>query len=408
MDDARQFDALIDDIYSASLTTADPTPLLGRIAAYVGYEILGLTTAQSRYSRPTCRACFGMDLAICQRAEEAFAVSLSVKDPDAGELATGQFAFRDEMISDADYHAQPYYDSVIAPHGLEHGLKLCLENSAERIIFANFARPRPDVDRAWQRRAVAALAPHWVRATQIYLKLEQVELLHRAYEDSTNLSPLPLVIYDNTRSLYFVNTRARLLAAGDGLTIARGGLQAGTDAENQRLRRAVAEAVAGSNASWGRSAGVDVAISRPSGKRPYHLVVVPLSPGRHCESRRPAAMVIVFDPEAEPSATLERCYELFGFTRAEAEVALGVMQGRSIEQIAAAMGNSVATVRNLLKRVFQKAGVNRQNELTRLMLHSALVVDPVPASAPPGPSTLDRRPAGARAVAQKPSTSCML
>ena len=46
-----------------------------------------------------------------------------------------------------------------------------------------------------------------------------------------------------------------------------------------------------------------------------------------------------------------------------------------IRDRALAEGNSVATARNLLKRVFQKAGVSRQNDLTRLLLNSPLRID---------------------------------
>jgi len=46
------------------------------------------------------------------------------------------------------------------------------------------------------------------------------------------------------------------------------------------------------------------------------------------------------------------------------------MQGRSLEEIASSQGKAVATARNLLKRVYLKTGVNRQNELARVMLNS--------------------------------------
>ena len=84
--------------------------------------------------------------------------------------------------------------------------------------------------------------------------------------------------------------------------------------------------------------------------------------------------MVIFDPDEEMGASIERCRDVFGFTRAEAQIALGIMQGRSLEQIASAQGNAVATARNLLKRVYVKTGVNRQSELARVMLHSPLLL----------------------------------
>ena len=72
MDKHNQLNTLIEDIYSAALTTDDPTPLLGRIAGFLGYEVCTLTTARSRYTQASCDASWGMDPAICERAERDF------------------------------------------------------------------------------------------------------------------------------------------------------------------------------------------------------------------------------------------------------------------------------------------------------------------------------------------------
>lgn len=110
--------------------------------------------------------------------------------------------------------------------------------------------------------------------------------------------------------------------------------------------------------------------------------VVPLGIGHGRDNRRPAALVAIFDAEAELRVSVERCCELFGFTPAEAQVAIGIMNGKSIEQIAAAQGRSLATSRNLLKRAFAKTGVKRQSELTYLMLNSPLFYNAAGAAAP--------------------------
>lgn len=373
MQEEAGISALIDDIYAAALTTDDPSPLLGRLAKFLGFEAVGLVTARSQYTEPTCNAAWGLDLALCQRMEEQFAVSLSVVKLRGHEIQAGEFGFRDEFISDAEFRSHPFFHEFVLPHRLQDGLKVCLENSAERMIFVNFARPVPGADRERQRRLVAILAPHWVRATQVFIKLGQFELFRRAYEEAANLSPLPVVVFDNTGSLFFANARAtRLLEARDGLALCHGTLHATADAENQRLRQLVRQAAIRPDTAQGALPSLDIVVKRPSGKRPYQLVVIPLSPGRPCEGRRPAAMVVIVDPEAEFEVSAKRCSELFGFTRAEAQVALGVMRGRSVEEIAAMLGNSIATSRNLLKRVFLKTGVSRQSELTRLLLSSSL------------------------------------
>ncbi len=58
---------------------------------------------------------------------------------------------------------------------------------------------------------------------------------------------------------------------------------------------------------------------------------------------------------------------LFDLTRAEARVAQEITIGRSVEEVAASMGTTVATVRTQLKSVYRKTGVNRQSQLVALL-----------------------------------------
>jgi len=88
-------------------------------------------------------------------------------------------------------------------------------------------------------------------------------------------------------------------------------------------------AIASSNSATDPLQGADLCISRPSRKRSYQVVVTPLAPAtQRWGQRRPAAAVVIFDPDDEITASIERCRDIFGFTRAEAQVALGIMQGQ--------------------------------------------------------------------------------
>ena len=68
---------------------------------------------------------------------------------------------------------------------------------------------------------------------------------------------------------------------------------------------------------------------------------------------------------ASPSKTLELQIKL-GLTRSEALIVLGLVQGDSLNQIAAARGVSISTVRNQVKSAMAKTATNRQAELAVL------------------------------------------
>lgn len=374
MDDTNRFNALIEDIYSAALTTDDQTPLLRRIAEYLGFEACALVTARSRYSHANCNASWGIDLAACERAEQEFGASLALTRLNGHDIQAGEFGFDGEFLSEAEFRTQPLYHEFLVPNRIQHGAKLCLENSAERLVFANFGRPIPGADRQRQRQRLTILSPHWIRAAKIFLKLGQVDVLRQAHSEAANLAPFAMVILDNTGAVYLANRKAEQSLRSDGLALLHNGLHAALDNEHQRLQRAIRAAIASSNSAGSPMQGADLCISRPSGKRSYQVVVTPLAPSTQRWGERPAAAVVIFDPDEEVTATFERCRDLFGFTRAEAQVALGIMQGRSMDEIASSQGNAVATARNLLKRVYMKTGVNRQNELAWVMMNSPLLL----------------------------------
>ena len=63
----------------------------------------------------------------------------------------------------------------------------------------------------------------------------------------------------------------------------------------------------------------------------------------------------------------DRVAALLGLSPAEAAIAVALVEGRTVREIAAATGREYATVRTHLKRVFAKLGVSRQYEAAQLV-----------------------------------------
>jgi DNA-binding CsgD family transcriptional regulator len=81
-----------------------------------------------------------------------------------------------------------------------------------------------------------------------------------------------------------------------------------------------------------------------------------------------ASGLIVASPLSKPSIPpVTLVAGLFSLTRSEARVAEGIIQGKSVKQLASELGLSAATVRSYLKSVFAKTGVHRQAELVSLL-----------------------------------------
>jgi DNA-binding CsgD family transcriptional regulator len=118
--------------------------------------------------------------------------------------------------------------------------------------------------------------------------------------------------------------------------------------------------------------GAVLSISRPSMRRPYSVLVAPLTQARDSTNgligeTRPCAIVLLSDPEHEPcypAALLAQRYQL---TAAEARLACAMLSGSSLRDAADQFGVAIGTARNQLKQIFAKTDVKRQAELVRLL-----------------------------------------
>ena len=96
----------------------------------------------------------------------------------------------------------------------------------------------------------------------------------------------------------------------------------------------------------------------------------------------------------------------FGLSDAELRVARGLLEGRTAQEIAGALGRSVATVRSHIKALLTKSGARRQTELVQLLTILRQIGDSAASAQPPAIAAGDyaleewRGPAGALSVAR--------
>ena len=79
-------------------------------------------------------------------------------------------------------------------------------------------------------------------------------------------------------------------------------------------------------------------------------------------------MVVIVDPERLPEPPAELLRRLYGFTKAETDIALGVLRTDGLKPLADELALSLPTVKTHLQHVFDKTATHRQAELVRLLL----------------------------------------
>ncbi|MBP0493552.1 helix-turn-helix domain-containing protein [Pararoseomonas indoligenes] len=222
-------------------------------------------------------------------------------------------------------------------------------------------------------RRLGRLAPHLYRCLEISLRMAPYADGRAQLDAVLQAMPGAALLLDGAGRLLLANPPAEaVLRAADGLTAgADGGLRlvASLPAETRLLSRRVAEALACSADAEEALSGPFL-LSRPSGRPPLLLTVLPLPPSAfpiwHMGSS-PRALVLVTDPNALRMVEAAGLCAVLGLTPAEARVATLIAAGASVPQAASALCVSPTTVKTQLSSCFEKTGLRSQMALARLI-----------------------------------------
>ena len=349
------------------------------------------------------------------RAFDGEAALLVLSDPQEIKVRTTIF-----VDIDADYR-RSYFELAVQPdmHGFYHSLatyahREALTGDEVAVVAADFARSRfyeewlraqritdyvaapmvasPTAQGALnigRRRPRAAygdrevealrlIRPHLLRACQARLRLEDAHAEAAGAFAALDRIDHGVVLVDPHGGVVHANRAADgLLSRGDGLVARHATLACDHAEDGAALRRAIGEA----STRRTEGSGGSLAVRRRSGRRPLSVLVAPLRTGEPAAPGRGAtAMVLVSDPEARVAAPADGLRTAYGLTAAEARTVAALLDHGHLAEVAAALGVSLATVRTLLQRAFEKTGTHSQAELVRLMLAHRLPVGPASGS----------------------------
>jgi DNA-binding CsgD family transcriptional regulator len=131
------------------------------------------------------------------------------------------------------------------------------------------------------------------------------------------------------------------------------------------------------------AAGGLLPLPRPWPGKPLAVMVTPLSVPASpidiaLEATRPAALLLINDPDRAVQFPTDRLARAFGLTGAEAKLCAALATGTSLSAYAEAAEITIGTARWYLKQALAKTGAHRQSELVR---HVLTAVGPMAAGA---------------------------
>ncbi|MEQ1439030.1 helix-turn-helix transcriptional regulator [Fontimonas sp. SYSU GA230001] len=247
-----------------------------------------------------------------------------------------------------------------------------------RITRGHSAEPFSADDKA----VVRFLLPHLKRAIQLHARLDFLECERQLFAGTVNRMLLGMISIAQDGTILETNQEARrILAEKDGIWLSGNTLCVDSSQESRDLQRmirtALSDSLSASGGDHGEPGVVEaMSVSRPSGRAKLGVLVRTIPLGPWSESKqRPAVVVFLRDPEsnaAQPSQELVR--RLFGLTRMEAQLALLLAEGLTLDEAAEQMNVRRNTARTHLRSIFCKTGVTRQTMLVRLLLNSVLTL----------------------------------
>lgn len=219
--------------------------------------------------------------------------------------------------------------------------------------------------------ALEMLVPHLQNALRLHRRLTAAAAATEALGAVYDRCGYGVLVVDSDRRCSYANAAATaLLAQRDGLLLNRNELRTTEPATTRQLRELVAARVS-RNQSAASSSRL-LAVNRPSGRRPYSVLVSPTPPHRDPVFARdcPAAVVSIIDPDSSPRSVEGTLQSLHSLTPAEARLAALLAQGLSLYDAADRLGVTRHTARSVLKLVMSKTQTHRQAELVQLLLQT--------------------------------------
>jgi DNA-binding CsgD family transcriptional regulator len=282
----------------------------------------------------------------------------------------GAVAVTERILSDRELVRTEFYNDFLRPQDWFYCCGVMIAQDQSTISEITAVRSRRAGSFTPNEIALFEyLAPHLQCAVRIHNLVAGLESRLNATTGILDRTPMGIVAVDSGAKVILANRAAEaILKGGDGLMY-RDGLQASSRQETAKLHNAIAAVCTQRDFGIPKHETV-IQVHRPSGSRPFEVLVSPLPSRSSLRKGGAAAAVFITDPEAEAALDSGALHELFGLTPAEIRLCIALVEGKSVEGYAHESGISPNTARTYVKRIYSKTGVRRQSELVRLLLKS--------------------------------------
>lgn len=214
--------------------------------------------------------------------------------------------------------------------------------------------------------------PHLAQFLELGKKVDTLRVERDVYSCVADNMLLSTFFLDARGEVVALNRNAQDLVQREReVDLSDGSIRLSDHVADTKLNSIIGRMVSGSGAGSEKVSSVQVLrVAREKDYSDLQFVVKSLrtpSPGLGIGY---AAVVFACDTELCATAPIRVLCELFGFTKAEARVAMLLTDGLDIDEIKSLLDIERNTVRSHIRSIFSKTGVNRQALVVRLVLKS--------------------------------------
>jgi DNA-binding CsgD family transcriptional regulator/PAS domain-containing protein len=276
------------------------------------------------------------------------------------------------VVGDQELLASPYYQHALKPMDLRYGLgiQLC---SDDKLNLTVAAFHRGHGERGFDADDFALIRqvrPHMVNAYAIYRRLAKLEDSNASLRTCLERAPLGMIVLDANGLVLESNAAAEQWLQLAGIVRTRNGHLGFAAARMQQRYTEALKTLAGSQAAPSQSICLEAVQPGVQFGRGLvlHLCAVPLGV---LSGARPGARILAFVAELQPAhvdVLAERVLrQAFGFSPAEARVALALRRESDVTAAAKTLNLRPSTVRAHLRSLHARLRISRTTELLLLM-----------------------------------------
>lgn len=219
---------------------------------------------------------------------------------------------------------------------------------------------------------ISELTPHFQRALRIQKEFTRLKLQQNILSAGLSHISLGVILLNNTGLPCFINPVAeKLLSNHPAIRLGpNGNIKICDQQQDTEFQTALIKLLADDTPKEEDSYAFGLRTSETS--HPLAMLLTSHDAGDIMKEwpsfENKGAVIYLSDPASSSFISCELLKKSYNLSEAESEVAIGLTNGLTLDQIAESNKVSINTIRSQLRSVFQKTGTSRQAELVNLLL----------------------------------------